>query len=443
MRVRRLQPVHLYVAAVSAGGLAVLGWLASGRVAGGFGGGFGPARMFWLFALFVLAGETFPVTLARRGEAGEITFSQTFALALVLLGSTRAAAVALAGASALADVARRKPPWKLAFNAGQYTLSVAAAGGAYALFADPGFGQRSFGHPPFDLGDLPPAALAGAAFFVANDVLVGVGLALDEGVRPLQFLRRDAGFWAWTSALLLGMAPIVVVLAERSLGFVPLLALPLLAVYLASRGTVELGVQARRTVELLAATVDRRDPYTYNHSARVGIYAAMLAAHVGLPEALVGEIGAAGMVHDLGKVAVPDEVLLSGRTFTEEERKLVQLHATVGGELLGHLDLYERVRRLVRHHHERFDGRGYPDGLAAQAIPLGARVIAVADAFDAMTSDRPYRKALPLEVALRELRDGAGRQFDPAFALPFCELLEARPELAHPAVPPPPAPALA
>jgi HD-GYP domain-containing protein (c-di-GMP phosphodiesterase class II) len=424
---RRLQPVHLYVALVSAGGLAVLGWLAAGAT-----GGFGDPRLLWLFALFVLAGEAFPVTLARRGEAGEITFSQTFALALVLLGDTRAGAVALAGASALADVARRKPAWKLAFNAGQYTLSVAAAGATYAAFP----GDRG----GFGLGDLPAAALAGVAFFVANDVLVGVGLALDEGVRPLAFLRRDVGFWAWTSALLLGMAPIVVVLAERSLGFVPLLALPLLAVYLASRGTVELGVQARRTVELLAATVDRRDPYTYNHSARVGIYAATLAAHVGLPEGLIAEIGAAGTVHDLGKVAVPDEVLLSPRTFTEEERKLVQLHATVGGELLGHLDLYDRVRRLVRHHHERFDGRGYPDGLTGEAIPLGARVIAVADAFDAMTSDRPYRKALPLEVAVRELRDGAGRQFDPTLAVAFCELLEARPELAHPAVPPPPAP---
>jgi len=122
---------------------------------------------------------------------------------------------------------------------------------------------------------------------------------------------------------------------------------------------------------------------------------------------------AAARVHDLGKIATDNRVLFKQSSLTMDERRLIQAHPGDGGELAGRFSMFRDGRRFIRHHHERWDGKGYPDGLAGEDIPLGARIIAVADSYDAMTSDRPYRKALPHEVALIELRRGAGTQFDP------------------------------
>ena len=121
----------------------------------------------------------------------------------------------------------------------------------------------------------------------------------------------------------------------------------------------------------------------------------------------------AARVHDLGKIATADRILYKKEALTDEERQAIIAHPADGSELAGQFSMYRKGRDYIRHHHERWDGRGYPDGLAGTHIPLGARIITVADAYDAMTSDRPYRAALSPEIALAELRNGAGRQFDP------------------------------
>ena len=164
---------------------------------------------------------------------------------------------------------------------------------------------------------------------------------------------------------------------------------------------------------LLADTVDKRDEYTYAHSQRVAEYAGDIAHHLDLPRKEIDLIVSAARVHDLGKIATDNRILYKQASLTADERKAIIAHPADGSELAGQFSMYRKGRDYIRHHHERWDGRGYPDGLAGTHIPLGARVITVADAYDAMTSDRPYRAALPPEIALAELRRGAGRQFDP------------------------------
>ena len=165
---------------------------------------------------------------------------------------------------------------------------------------------------------------------------------------------------------------------------------------------------------LLADTIDKRDEYTYAHSQRVAGYAGEIARAMALPRDEVELIVSAARVHDLGKIATADRILYKKEALTDEERQAIVAHPADGSELAGQFSMYRKGRDYIRHHHEQWDGTGYPDGLAGTHIPLGARIITVADAYDAMTSDRPYRAALSPEIALAELRNGAGRQFDPA-----------------------------
>ena len=169
----------------------------------------------------------------------------------------------------------------------------------------------------------------------------------------------------------------------------------------------------RLTLEALAKAIDARDRYTAGHSERVTTYAVMLARTMRMPDADVEVVRRAGMLHDIGKVGVPDRVLLKAGPLDADERALIEPHTTIGFEMLRELPFLRDALPAVRGHHERWDGRGYPDGLARGDIHPHARVLAVADSFDAMTSARPYRHALPFDEAARRLRADAGAQFDP------------------------------
>ena len=177
-------------------------------------------------------------------------------------------------------------------------------------------------------------------------------------------------------------------------------------------------------ITALASAIDARDAYTHGHSNRVTEYSVAIAEEMGLSPAEVDIIRNASILHDVGKIGIKEEILKKPGRLTEEERKEMEYHPFIGTKILQSVKLLEPVLPLVYHHHERYDGLGYPDGLRGEEIPLGARVISVADAFESMTSDRPYRKALPVEEALAELRYGAGRQFDPRIVEVFLNLAE-------------------
>jgi ribonuclease P protein subunit RPR2 len=176
----------------------------------------------------------------------------------------------------------------------------------------------------------------------------------------------------------------------------------------------ELRRSYRATVRALANAVEARDAYTGKHAERVTAYGLELARSAGLPDDSFAQMEFGFLLHDIGKVAVPDAILFKTGPLTDEEYALITLHPVVGAEILRDVDFLGEGKLVVRHHHERWDGTGYPDGLAGEAIPHAARVFAVADALDALTTDRPYRPASTFPQARAEIRRSAGSQFDPS-----------------------------
>ena len=170
----------------------------------------------------------------------------------------------------------------------------------------------------------------------------------------------------------------------------------------------------RETLIALVRSLEARDRYTRDHSGRVGALAAVLAEGLGLDQDRVDLIRTGGLLHDIGKCGVPDAVLLKPGRYSEEEFAIMKAHPAIGDSILKNMDTMVRERLILRHHHERFDGLGYPDNLAGEEIPLDARIVCVADAIDAMTTHRVYRMARPLSFCLEQLKSGSGVQFDPS-----------------------------
>ena len=181
---------------------------------------------------------------------------------------------------------------------------------------------------------------------------------------------------------------------------------------------------SRTAMEALAKTVDAKDRYTSGHSMRVAEVACLIAEELGWNDEQISELRFQGMMHDIGKIGVPDSVLNKPGRLNSIEFELVQSHTTVGSDILKNVTSIPGVEKAARHHHERFDGNGYPDHLIGEEIPINARIIGVADAYDAMNSDRIYRKALPKDVIRKEIVNGRGTQFDPFLVDVFIKLLD-------------------
>jgi putative nucleotidyltransferase with HDIG domain len=172
-------------------------------------------------------------------------------------------------------------------------------------------------------------------------------------------------------------------------------------------------------VQTLAETIEKRDPYTAGHTKRVMEYSIAIGEEMGLAEEEMVRLRLAAVLHDIGKIGVRDNILLKEAKLTDEEFEAIKKHAVYGEEILSHVYQMKQVIPGVKHHHERYDGSGYPDGRKGEEIDITARIIGVADSFDAMTSDRPYRKGLDLGIALAELKKHTGTQFDPVAARAF------------------------
>lgn len=177
------------------------------------------------------------------------------------------------------------------------------------------------------------------------------------------------------------------------------------------------------TIQALAAAVDAKDPYTRGHSQRVADYAASLARYIGEPENYVTRVHTIGTLHDVGKIGVPDDILKKTTRLDESERAVIETHPGLGEVIVKKVPALAYTLAGVRHHHERWDGGGYPDHLAGDSIPYDGRILALADTYDAMTSDRPYRKGLSQDIALTEIERGAGTQFDPSLTHAFVKMM--------------------
>jgi putative nucleotidyltransferase with HDIG domain len=180
------------------------------------------------------------------------------------------------------------------------------------------------------------------------------------------------------------------------------------------------------TIAALALAVEAKDPYSAGHSKRVGYYAERIAEIMGLDEETCLLIREGGVLHDVGKIGIKDAILLKPAPLNDEEQLIMHQHPVIGEAILKPLRSLRRVAEMVRHHHERYDGQGYPDGLKGEAIPLAGRILLVADAYDSMVTDRPYRKRLSDEVAKQELLKGRGTHFDPGVVDAALKMIEER-----------------
>lgn len=186
--------------------------------------------------------------------------------------------------------------------------------------------------------------------------------------------------------------------------------------------TIPERVRLHEVIDVVLTTLDARDPYTYEHSFRVALVSEMVARALELPAEIQQRTHVAAHLHDIGKIAIPDSVLNKAGRLNREEMIEIQRHPRIGFNILSRLPTFHEIATIVLHHHERFDGGGYPERLAGEAIPLESRIIAIADAFDAMVSRRPYRKAMTLDEAFAEVSRHAGEQFDPSIVACFIRI---------------------
>ena len=182
------------------------------------------------------------------------------------------------------------------------------------------------------------------------------------------------------------------------------------------------------TIEILRFTVEAKDAYTRGHSDRVSEYSVLIGKALGLPEEDLKTLKIGGLFHDIGKIGIPDSILLKTTKLDDEEYSEIKNHPAIGAHILSNATIFKDIIPIVKHHHERFDGRGYPGKLKGEEIPYFARIAAVADSFDAMTSKRSYRDSLPMDVVIEEIIKNSGTQFDPEIAKVFLDILANKPD---------------
>ncbi|MEV7287373.1 HD-GYP domain-containing protein [Streptomyces sp. NPDC093252] len=345
--------------------------------------------------------------LARRRFAG--TCYPVLLAGAFLLPPPAAALVVLPGAL-LAEVEESPRGWRRLWRAARLVVAVWTATHAHWVFG----GRDAVVASDFPYA-LVPATAAVLAFGLALTALDGGILVLAEGVPA----RR-----AWRGLLSRSLGPIAVhglaglmmaVLWRSPYGPVAalLVLLPMCVSWWAFAQYHRESAAHQATIRALVQAVDIKDGYTRGHSERVGQASMLIARELGLDEERVELIRFAGILHDVGKLGVPTRLLRKDGPLTPEERRVIELHPEYGHEMVRGIGFLGEARSAILHHHERLDGSGYPYGLAGSQIPEPARVVAVADAFDAMTSTRSYSRARPVPVALAELRRCAGAQFDP------------------------------
>lgn len=374
-------------------------------------------------------------TLAALSERGSVRFSSAIEQSVSLLPALFAAvlfgplaAMCVAAASVAGDFRRPYVRWAV------YTATRALAGGITGFIA-----MRA--------GDLTPNQLA--SIVVATALAAVIAGLLDVLFGSIVFWMRGHGrllvpIRKMTPALIGSVplyAPVVALLAFAyeavSPWTTPLFVIPAVVaqhsfvLYREQQRLAEDLAAANRNLEranlsfatALVATLDARDRYTAGHSAAVAVYARDIAERMELSEHEQRLAHLCGLVHDIGKIGLPPGLLEKPGALTLDERRQMERHSEIGERILAKVDDYSEIAKIVRHHHERVDGQGYPDGLALDELPLISRIIAVADAYNAMTSDRPYRDAMPSRVARMRLAQAVETQFDTTVVAAFEAIL--------------------
>ena len=353
---------------------------------------------------------------------GNVSIAFTFVFATLLLLGTPAAAVTAAISGVTASLLRsggRPPVARVLFNAAELAVSSTVAGLVFHLAGGtPG---------PLDVGqEWPAILLSSGAFFVANSFIVAGIVSLTDEI-PLFVNWRTNFLWSGPAYLAGSLLGATLTLGVQWFGPVALgLSLPLLYVlYFSLNLYAERVAQDRRhgrqmadlylsVIEALALAIDAKDRTTQRHIRRVQAYAVELGRSMGISEAELEALKAGALLHDIGKLAVPEHILCKPGPLTREETEKMRIHPRIGVEILETIRFPFPLTEVVRSHHEKWDGTGYPDRLKGEEIPITARILSVVDCFDALTSDRPYRKPLSQEDALKHVESEAGTSFDPS-----------------------------
>ncbi|MEO8620711.1 MAG: HD-GYP domain-containing protein [bacterium] len=355
--------------------------------------------------------------LLPKGATGSISFIPY--MATLVLVPNFAALAAVGGANAIAQIAQRRGGLKGLFNAAQIVVSYAIAIEVFRLL-----GGRSL----LELRALPlstitiiigvPLTIAYGVVFAVNTFLVSHVIALTTNVKTTHVWRENS---ASTVGLDILALPLVFLFAWVYAMWGPMIAslmwLPILGVRQMNTTNLELAQTNRELLELMVKSIEARDPYTSGHSRRVKEYAIKIARLIGLSAAEVEKVGTAALLHDVGKIYDKyAPILAKEERLSPGEWAIIKEHPQDGANLIATMTRLRELVPAVRHHHENWDGTGYPAGLKESDIPLASRIIMFADTFDAMTTERPYRGALGEEVVRAELLRCKGRQFDPDIA---------------------------
>jgi len=359
------------------------------------------------FAALGFLSEVAFLRLSVANSTSSVAFIPYLAL-IVLLGPSWAMLIA-GGTFLVADAAvRRKPLVKIVHNTAKEVVAVGVAGWIYGgLGGVPSLTQFSLAIVPF--------AAAVSAYFLINVGAPATAIALSSGVRFSESWRKLVGgsllfdFMASPLALLLAF-----LYTKAQLWGVIVVTVPLFLIRHVYAVNLQIEQVNRDLLELMVKAIEARDPYTSGHSLRVSKIAGALAREIGLQSKLVEQVETAALLHDVGKIHEEYALILrKGGPLSEQEKAVIKTHPIRSFELVRTISGFRGgVDLAVRHHHENFDGSGYPDGLAGKAIPIGARIIMIADTADAMTTDRPYRAAMTFETLVAELSEYSSTQFD-------------------------------
>lgn len=366
-----------------------------------------------------LLSESLAIRLTVGKSAGNTSITFIPLLAGVQLFGPPAAVLLMGLTGAFGEfLIRRKVFVRGIFNVSQWVVASFVGGLVFRALGGVALeSQLAIGVETRLVGQLVPFMLFGMVFLAVNHAAVSLVIALNQGLRFSEVWAQMLGHsGASLHDLLISPLAIAVAFLYVQLGVtgILLVLLPLLFIRRSYWTTSRLREANTDLLKVLVKAIETRDPYTSGHSLRVSHLARRIADVLGMPRGSTERIETAALLHDIGKIeAVYTGILAKPESLTPEERAVIQSHVTKGEELLRNLSSFpEDVILAVRHHHEREDGAGYPDGIPGHAIPLGAKIISVCDAVDAMLSDRPYRKALSVAAVMEQLRIHSGSQFD-------------------------------
>ncbi|HNZ82446.1 MAG TPA: HD-GYP domain-containing protein [Sedimentibacter sp.] len=365
-----------------------------------------------VFSVLSALAETFLIPLPKVG-AVSVSFALTFS-AILLTNPLTASLIAAFGMIFRCPYVDGKgrvhmfnnPIYKTVFNVSQYIINAGAAGLTYLYLNR----ILNFGFYFFN----PIAAVVCLfVYLTLNSVFMAslMSILLNEKISYI-WKNYLLGF---INISLVGLLGIVVAFSYDNFGTTGILLffIPLMF----ARYTFKLYLDMRKnyfdTLNVLVRAIEASDPYTSGHSMRVSAYAVAIANQVGLPQGKIDLIKSAALLHDIGKIGIDKSILNKNGKLEKEEFDKIKSHPEIGATIIADLSYLTNISDIIRHHHERNDGKGYPDGLSHEDIPLETSILTVADSFDAMTTDRPYRGALSLESALQEIKDNGGTQFNP------------------------------